>query len=557
MTDNTPSRDSSTDPDRAGLSITRRRLLAASAGGSVGLGAVASPAVALDSSALSGKFSQVVRAGVTIGQYNPIPEAVTHSGGEPSLHVYYDKDKRSSLENWVDATPDRETLSHHPEDGVMTIRAPASDFGLSGADLWFGNGLASRDYIQGLDQNLRVEYIEPVTPGTKDDIQYGKRVQEAPGVGPLEAWRLGSPPIDGVAFDGDMSGGTVDTVRSVLEADSGSIVLPDTSPLTIAVVDTGVNHGDDVFGDGAGGSRIADASKDFVEGETVADVGLSAVEDPNGHGTWIASLLCADPSDSVYQGFLPSANILAIRALDGEGKGSTADIAAGIRYSADQGADIIILSLGAPIYSYELDRALAYAEGKGALSVGACGNDRQGSRYVASPASAPRAVAVGATTVESPSEALSAYYSNHGPHPGTSDFSRGETAGVLPFLGAPGCEVEVMTVQTDGSEVREALTGTSMAGPAVGGVAGQLMAADSDFQRNPEGVRDRLAKTAKPAPKTAETEVGHGMPSAKNAIDGVEPSETQPEAMTSEAASRDDYHRTLSDASGKRLFFLR
>jgi len=128
------------------------------------------------------------------------------------------------------------------------------------------------------------------------------------------------------------------TLQETREMTGATTVDADTSGLTVAVIDTGVNTADGrVFGNGTVGSdiRIADASKDFIEDETVAENGLDAVEDPNGHGTHVASTIAANHSNNSHDGYAPNAEVLALRALDAEGSGSSADIAAAIRYAAD------------------------------------------------------------------------------------------------------------------------------------------------------------------------------------------------------------------------------
>lgn len=198
--------------------------------------------------------------------------------------------------------------------------------------------------------------------------------------------------------------------------------------------------------------------------------------------------------------------------------------------------DIINLSLGSPQYSQAIDNALAYAVEQGVIPVAANGNDRQVTRWISTPASSEHTIAVGATTVAPPSEALSAYYSNIGPHNGLTDTSGGETAGAMPDVAAPGCKLE--------SASGDVLTGTSMAGPVAAGVAG-LGVADGRIS-DLETAREELTRTAEPIPKAAHEEVGHGMPSAANLLAGTEPDEDQEDAETDEAAERGAAYNYLS-----------
>ncbi len=97
---------------------------------------------------------------------------------------------------------------------------------------------------------------------------------------------------------------------------------------------------------------------DFVDNDAVA-------EDGNGHGTHVAGTIAA---------VAPGAKILPIRVLDNSGSGNAFDVAAGIRYAADLGAQIINLSLGGG-YSRAIDAAIEYAKSRNSLIVVAAGNE--------------------------------------------------------------------------------------------------------------------------------------------------------------------------------------
>src|SRR5207249_216773 len=107
--------------------------------------------------------------------------------------------------------------------------------------------------------------------------------------------------------------------------------------VTIAIVDTGVdlNHPDL-------GSKIV-AGADLVSGETCTP----GDQDLNGHGTHVAGIAAALTNNGIgVAGTAPDAKIMPVRVLDSTGSGSTDDVAAGIRWAADHGAQVINLSLG-------------------------------------------------------------------------------------------------------------------------------------------------------------------------------------------------------------------
>ena len=187
-------------------------------------------------------------------------------------------------------------------------------------------------------------------------------------------------------------------------------------------------------------------------GDTVTDQGVDAVGDGQGHGTHVASTIAARPPDTTlsadFRGFLPSCDLLVLKALDDDGSGSTADIARAVTYAADQGADLICMSLGSPLWSVELDRALAYATGAGAVPFVAAGNNRSlpnPTPYINTPADSPAAISIAAGEVRPAEKTRGGSFSAVGPDPGTADASDGETAGSGPALASTGVKLTALT----------------------------------------------------------------------------------------------------------------
>lgn len=140
---------------------------------------------------------------------------------------------------------------------------------------------------------------------------------------------------------------------------------------TIAIVDTGValDH-PDLAGNlwtGPGGEH----GWDFVDGDDDPD-------DFQFHGTHVAGTAAAVAGNGIgVAGVAPDAEIMAVRVLDGDGSGSTADIADGIDYASASGADVINLSLGGPAGAGDqlMGDAVARAGQHDAVVVAAAGND--------------------------------------------------------------------------------------------------------------------------------------------------------------------------------------
>jgi thermitase len=116
----------------------------------------------------------------------------------------------------------------------------------------------------------------------------------------------------------------------------------------IAILDTGVDlaHPDLVANLWANPSPDP-IDKDVHGFDFVDDDGDP--DDYDFHGTHVAGTAAAIADNGLgVAGVAPEAQIMAVRVLDGDGSGSTADIAAGIDYAADNGADVINMSLGGP-----------------------------------------------------------------------------------------------------------------------------------------------------------------------------------------------------------------
>ncbi|MDE7243946.1 MAG: S8 family serine peptidase, partial [Oscillospiraceae bacterium] len=124
----------------------------------------------------------------------------------------------------------------------------------------------------------------------------------------------------------------------------------------VAVVDSGVDFGHPFLQ-----GRLLSSGYDFIDGDTTPQDGYS-------HGTHVTgTIIDCVGSAPVY--------ILPVRVFDDHGGGGYAStVAAGIKYAANNGADVINLSLGG-IHSSTKDSAISYAVEKGCLVVASAGND--------------------------------------------------------------------------------------------------------------------------------------------------------------------------------------
>ncbi|MEJ3747601.1 S8 family serine peptidase [Actinomycetes bacterium KLBMP 9797] len=150
--------------------------------------------------------------------------------------------------------------------------------------------------------------------------------------------------------------------------------------VTVAVVDTGVDSRHPQL---RGAVR---QGWDFVENEPGGTV------DCSGHGTAVAGLVGARVADRVgFAGIAPGVTILPVRVTERLSAGELTDpapLAAGIRWAADQGADVIAVSLVAARATEALRAAVAHAVSRDALVVAAAGT-RASAQTASDPPSYP------------------------------------------------------------------------------------------------------------------------------------------------------------------------
>jgi len=238
-------------------------------------------------------------------------------------------------------------------------------------------------------------------------------------------------------------------------------------------------------------------------------------QDEVGHGTHVAgTIACASNNATGVAGVTWSCHLMPVKVLtrivnntnptDVRGVGSSADIAAGIRYAVDHGAKVLNLSLGGTLDTQVERDAIAYAISQGAVVVAAMGNGflppPQGNNNQTSyPAAYPDVVAVGAIN----SADQRAPFSQTGPH--------------IDVV-APGVGV-LSTVWDNGYTT---MSGTSMATPHVSGVAALILSCNSSLTG--AQVADIIRQTARPLRDNPTDPVpndnyGFGCVDAKAAID--------------------------------------
>lgn len=234
----------------------------------------------------------------------------------------------------------------------------------------------------------------------------------------------------------------------------------------IAVLDTGVDATHPDLKD-----QVI-AAKNFTPAATT--------DDKVGHGTHVASIAAGTGAKSggKYKGVAPGADILAGKVLDDTGSGDDSGILAGMEWAAEQGAQIVNMSLGAGD-TPEIDPLEAavnkLSAEKGILFAIAAGNS--GPETVGSPGSADAALTVGAVDDKD----VLAPWSSTGPRVGDG--------AIKPDVTAPG--VAITAASAKGSLIEQevgenppgylTIEGTSMATPHVAGAAAILKQQHPDW----------------------------------------------------------------------------
>jgi subtilisin family serine protease len=227
----------------------------------------------------------------------------------------------------------------------------------------------------------------------------------------------------------------------------------------IAVLDTGV-----------------DATHPDLKNQVIAAKNFTPAADATdkvGHGTHVASIAAGTGAKSggAYKGVAPGAQVLNGKVLDDTGSGDDSGILAGMEWAAEQGADVVNLSLGG-MDTPETDPLEAAVDklsaDKGILFAIAAGNS--GPESIGSPGSAESALTVGAVDDKD----KLADFSSTGPRLGDG--------AIKPDVTAPG--VDITAASAKGSAIEQevgekpagylSISGTSMATPHVAGAAAIL-----------------------------------------------------------------------------------
>jgi serine protease len=222
--------------------------------------------------------------------------------------------------------------------------------------------------------------------------------------------------------------------------------------VTVAVIDTGIACED--FDGFTKGTDLANTKCvggwNFIRDNEHGN-------DDHGHGTHVAGTIAQSTNNGIGAvGVAFDVRLMPIKVLDKGGWGTTLDIANGIRWASDNGAQVINMSLGGPRNSKVLEDAVAHARSQGTVVVAAAGNS---GNSVGFPGGSAGVIGVSASDSNDKLAAFS---------------SRGKGVDIA----APGVGVVQQTICQAGKnkcEIFPGWNGTSMASPHVAGAAALLV----------------------------------------------------------------------------------
>jgi thermitase len=213
--------------------------------------------------------------------------------------------------------------------------------------------------------------------------------------------------------------------------------------VVIAVLDSGITNAHPEFTD-----RIL-PGYDFINDD-------NDPEDDHGHGTHVAGIAAAAINNGIgMAGICGECSILPVKVLNKNNAGTWSGVAEGLVYAVDQGADIVVLSLGSKTKSQIIEEAVNYAIAHNVLIVAAAGNANSADNFY--PAAFDGVLGVGATDKNDEKWILSNF-------------------GTQVDVVAPGDGIySTFNNIADSAGGYAVLSGTSMATPHVAGLAGLLL----------------------------------------------------------------------------------
>ena len=396
--------------------------------------------------------------------------------------------------------------------GTAPADFPARVEALGGSVVWSssGSGLAT---VSGLSPAAAATLVR--SPGVKSLTNDMVISLDAPAGGTVAAADAGgvasqANPAASILFPRQWN------LRAVHAQEAWAAGMVGSPAVSVYVLDTGIDynyfdlqtlvdlaHSADLLG------TFSVNGVSFTEADTVQKYfpGRNAVTDLYAHGTVVAGAISS--RSIILAGVTSRTTLAAVKVCSYLNMCPVSSVLAGVIFAADNGADVINLSLGSNFSKTAsgrfvglINRTFNYAQSKGSTIVVAAGNDaldmdhdRNG--YVTY-CNTPAVICVSATGPTSEAGVdgpwtdvdASAGYTNFGSS-AVDLAAPGGNGGSFVFGGCSGTSLILPVCQTGIFVV--GVQGTSAAAPHVAGAAALLVA---QLGRNPAAIRARLIRTA-------------------------------------------------------------
>ena len=321
------------------------------------------------------------------------------------------------------------TLSSINALGLESLRGLGSTYVLK-----VGKGTDIATAVVALNQDPAVEYAEP------DYLAQFASVPNDPRY--TEQWGLPKIAVEG-AWDQSM--GSPNVIIAVI--DSGiDLTHEDLAPNLwtnlYEIPDNGLDDDNNTFVDDVQGWNFVDSTNE--------------VDDFVGHGSLVAGVAAAKANNAVgIAGVCGNCKLMPIKVSQVSGFANYSDIAAGVAYATQKGADVINISLGGYANSITLQNAINEAVADNIVVVAGAGNDNKSDAFY--PAAYENVIAVAGTDQSDQKTASSNF-------------------GAWVDVSAPGVDILSTTLGGYSSD-----SGTSYAAPFVSGAVGLLLSLHPDW----------------------------------------------------------------------------
>ena len=240
----------------------------------------------------------------------------------------------------------------------------------------------------------------------------------------------------------------------------------------VAILDTGVNgHHEDILDD------------DIMDGISFADK-MSAWDDVFGHGTSVASIICANQNNNIgIAGIMPDSTVIPFKVLSNVGTLTTSGFLKTLYEIVSESPMVINMSFGTRNHSEIINSACSEVINNGSILIGSSGNI--GNNWKNYPASYDSVISVGSVDKNGKRSSFSQY---------------GDVDVTAPGEGITACSA-------DGGYKVGTLDGTSFSAPEVSALA--VMAKCIDPEITSDEFRYILSKTSQYSTKTEKE--GYGL----------------------------------------------